>query len=212
MTLSNNWVISNQEKEAISETIHETLSEFRDELKKIVKLGNAVYTDILEGSCFYYAALGTDICTKFYQSKFNTKAYYTLRAGGFKLMTDPLSFFEYKGDGFNQNNYHCWIAGPVPLKDDEKFEIIDLTVRHYKAQVNKISNLRWEREDIEGINFIWTDDLDNLHKQKGIEFFPKDSITRSVYFQWEDDPHRKLMQEKSEEILSYKLANLKNQA
>ncbi|MBD2692568.1 hypothetical protein [Anabaena catenula] len=210
MTPLNNQVISDLEKEAIAETVHETLSEFRDELKKIVKLGNAVYTDILEGSCFYYAALGADVCTKVLEMKCDDRVY-ALQAGGFKIMTDPLSFFEYKGDGFDQNNYHCWIAGPLPRKDDGKFEIIDFTVRHYKAQVNKTPNLSWKREDLEGINFIW-DYPDNLHNEKGIEFFSNDSITKSMYFQWQDDPDRKMILEKSEEILNRKLANLENQA
>jgi hypothetical protein len=104
MTLSNNWVISNQEKEAIAETVHETLTQFRDELKRDETSGYAGYIDILEGVCFYYAALGVEVCKKFYQQEFNdTESDYTLKAGSFLLRpykdkTQNLKWFKYSGD------------------------------------------------------------------------------------------------------------------
>jgi hypothetical protein len=238
MTLSNNGVISNQEKEAIAETVHETLKQFRDEIKdKYQNSGYADDTDILEGVCFYYAALGAEVCTEFYQQLFNDSVYsYTLQAGGFALRpykdkTQNLKWFKYNGDIYsNTNEYHCWIEGSVSLKDSKKnFDIIDFTARHYKAQVDKKAELSWEREDLENRNFIWNNNyflceyscgdkqeyiFENVpvFAEESLVFCGREDTKNFVLNQWEKDSLRKKMMDKSKEILSYKLAHLENQA
>ncbi|MTJ11536.1 hypothetical protein FJR11_02765 [Anabaena sp. UHCC 0187] len=238
MTHLNNQVISCPEKKAIAETVHETLCEFRDELKGLEDSGYAGYTDNLEGSCFYYAALGVEVCKKFYQQRFNdTESDYTLKAGFFALRpykdkTQQLAWLRYSGDIDNNiNDYHCWIVGPVSIKDGkEKFDIIDFTARHYKAQVEKKAKLSWEREDLEKRNFIWNDNhvLCDYHlgdgqeskalafAEEGLVFGVKEDTTIKIkdekWTDWKSCDLRVQMMEKSAEILSYKLANLENQA
>ncbi|BAZ29524.1 hypothetical protein NIES4074_19710 [Cylindrospermum sp. NIES-4074] len=248
MTSLNNQVISNDEQKVIDETVHETLSEFCDELKKIVTLGDAdaaeiTDTRILEGSCFYYAALGSYVCTKFYRQEYNdTKSCYLMQAGYFALRpykdkTQESRWFRYSGEIYNnQNDYHCWIVGPLETKDNTNVEIIDFTARHYKNQVDKKPDLTWEREDLENMNFIWSDSYvsdsfqDGLNSifqegslfwEYGLIFRPIEDTTNFVLNKWKndylkDDPRKndslpKRMMKKSEEILRCKLAILRNQ-
>ena len=225
MTHLNNQVISCPEKKAIAETVHETLSEFRDELKGLVDSGYAGYTDILEGSCFYYAALGAEVCTKFYQQSFNdTVSSYTMDAGYFALRpykdkTQKSEWFIYSGEiSNNRNNYHCWIySQSITVKHHRKPEIIDFTARHYKAQVDKKADLNWEREDLEGENFIWTNDFDDLEFNRGLLFRARENTIKFVLNKWKNDSIKndslpKRMMKKSEEILNCKLASLSNEA
>jgi hypothetical protein len=229
MTHLNNQVISCLEKKVIAETVHETLSEFCDELKPTIN-GNAVHIDIkdiLEGSCFYYAALGAEVCTRFYQQKFNdTESSYQIEAGAFALRhykdkTQTLKWFRYGGElAHNKNDYHCWVIGPVPIKY-RKFEVIDFTAMHYKKQVHKIPNLSWEREDLENVNFIWNNNYQYVDKYVNFEwqegylfqeydlvFSPIEYLNTIVSDEWKQDSIREKMMKKSEEILSYKLSNL----
>ncbi|MFM2063861.1 MAG: hypothetical protein RLZZ507_3532 [Cyanobacteriota bacterium] len=220
MTLLNSQIITIPEQKAIYETVYDTLSEFSDQLKEIVDFGDAVHIDIkdiLEGSCFYYAALGSEVCTKFYQQKFKDPVSdYIVEAGFFALRpykdkTQELPWFIYRGEiSNNQNDYHCWIVGP--RKANIKPEIIDFTARHYKAQVDKVPVLTWEREDLENENWIWNNDLDDLKFNEGLIFSSKqDTIAKVRDDKWKNWKYcdlRKRMIDKSNEILSYKLKDL----
>jgi hypothetical protein len=213
MTHLNNQVISKSEKAAIAETVHETLSEFRDELKRNETSGYTGYTDILEGSCFYYAALGAVICTKFYRQKFNDSvSYYTLQAGAFQIRAYEDKYFYYTGDMTKPNDYHCWIVGPI--NDKRKPEIIDFTARHYKVQVGK-QNLGWDRKDLDDVNFIWTDNYSPDKDSPKLVLYNEDILletkrntTEFVINKWKSRDHSDLLKrmiDTSDEILAKKL-------
>lgn len=130
--------ITPQQKQFISDSVHEVVEAFRDEQTPF--------------SCAYYAMLG-----HFAIERVTGCRDYILVAGAGKVITAPDP-----GDGkgafcmeldpeYDPAEYHCWLARP-----DRSFrqaaEVVDLSARHYQLRA-KLGRTPWKRDPVP--DFIW---------------------------------------------------------
>ncbi|MBN3950347.1 MAG: hypothetical protein HWQ38_29295 [Nostoc sp. NMS7] len=177
--MGNELKLSNNRRDAIATSIHQTVQAFSDRLPGKVN-----------GLCLYYAGLGMDVCTVVYQkvSKDET-LYYSLQGGSISVRVASDSEDVSKGVNFGAINpsfktgsYHCWIVGLC--KESQvitPFEFIDFTSKHYKSNSLEQGH-SWGRTDIG--DYLW---LDQDHMEKyGVSFDCDKNITQQAIKAWSD--------------------------
>ncbi|MEH2396890.1 hypothetical protein [Nostoc sp.] len=169
--------LSNNRRDAIATSIHQTVQAFSDRLHYNVN-----------GLCLYYAGLGMDVCTFVYQkvSKDET-LYYSLQGGSIsvRVASDPEDVsrgvnFGVINPSFKTGSYHCWIVGLCRVRQVIKpFEFIDFTSKHYKSNSLEQGH-NWERTDID--DYLWLDQ-DEMEKYGVSVNFDK-NITQQAMEAW----------------------------
>ncbi|MEH2248297.1 hypothetical protein [Nostoc sp.] len=104
----NELKLSNNRRDAIATSIHQTVQAFSDKLPCQVN-----------GRCLYYAGLGMDVCTFVYQKVSDDETlYYSVQGGtiSVRVASDPKDAsrginFGAIDPSFQTGSYHCWIVG-----------------------------------------------------------------------------------------------------
>jgi len=184
-------------KLAISQALHKTIQANPDKISP----------NDIHKSCFYYANLGADLCTKIVCSVNSVndykKLYYTACGGGFSLRiakevtnTTKGMNFGAGNPNFDDGNYHLWIVGVV--KDEkltEPCEFIDFTSRYYCKNTSDQGH-KWERSDIS--DYLWLDETQMV--SYGISLNPNHDIAKKSHDAWIDSDCRHKMLDQALEI------------
>lgn len=175
--MGNDLKLSNNRRDAIATSIHQTVQAFFDRLRYKVN-----------GLCLYYAGLGMDVCTFVYQkvSKDET-LYYSLQGGSIsvRVASDPVDVsrgvnFGAINPSFKIGSYHCWIVGLCRERQViNPFEFIDFTSKYYKTNSLEQGH-NWEKTDID--DYLWLDQ-DEMEKY-GVSVNIDENITQQAMEAW----------------------------
>lgn len=188
-------------KDAIADSIQETIEKFSDHLPPEN-----------ESLCFYYASIGWELCRTVYDRVFQNSDYYTFQCGQLSVQVslDPdISSrgvnFGANGANFEKGNFHCWLIGNYKASQSiQSHEFIDFTSRFYGKNAEKQGH-KWTRSDIG--NYIWIGQ--NELEQIGIRPSADEVATDQAFNRWLNYPFKDEMYESVVKDYQLKIKGLK---